>query len=74
MGRWGELHGEFLSRAGVGENRDQNILYEKIFSVKRHILKTKINENPLYVHNQPFFSVKSYPFVTGTIGKDRTNT
>lgn len=72
MERWGELHGENSVEPGEG-NRDQNILYEKIFSVKRHILKTKINENPLYVHHQPFFSVKSYPFVTGTIGKDRTN-
>lgn len=34
---------------------------KKIFSKKRHILKTKINENPLYIHHQPFFSVKSYP-------------
>lgn len=50
MERWGKLHGENSVEPGEG-NRDQNILYEKIFSVKRHILKTKINENPLYIHH-----------------------
>lgn len=55
----GEMGSTSVER-GEG-NCDQNILYEKIFSKKRHILKTKINENPLYIHHQPFFSVKSYP-------------
>lgn len=64
--RWravGWVSGEMGSTSvELGEgNCDQNILYEKIFSKKRHILKTKINENPLYIHHQPFFSVKSYP-------------